>query len=103
MLRVAAIVLALGQMSTLLSLAPNSSVSMMNALLIIAPYKYQGTWVFDDPTVGLSREPFVAGTDTMIDNAVAQTPNAEQGFRAVFSASPFPGAHLALAGRRPAA
>jgi len=101
MLRVAAIVLALGQMSTLLSLAPNSSVSVMNALRVIAPYKYQGTWVFDDPAVGLSREPFIAGIDTMIDKAVAEIPNAEKGFRAIFSASPFPGANLKLDWQRP--
>jgi hypothetical protein len=24
-------------------------------------------WVFDDPRVGLTQEPFVAGADTMID------------------------------------
>jgi hypothetical protein len=65
----------------------------MNALMIIAPYKYQGTWVFDDPAVGLSREPFISGIDTMIDKAVANIPNAEQGFRAIFSVGPFPGAH----------
>ena len=68
----------------------------MNALLVIAPYKYQGTWVFDDPAVGLSREPFIAGIDTMIDKAVADIPNVEKGFRAIFSASPFPGANLKL-------
>ena len=73
----------------------------MNALLIIAPYKYQGAWVFDDPEVGLSREPFIAGIDTMIDKAVAGIPNAEKGFRAIFSSSPFPGANLKLEWRRP--
>ena len=72
----------------------------MNALLVIAPYKYQGTWVFDDPAVGLSREPFIAGIDTMIDKAVADIPNAEKGFRAIFSASPFPGANWELEWRR---
>ena len=72
----------------------------MNALLVIAPYKYQGTWVFDDPAVGLSREPFIAGIDTMIDKAVVDIPNAEKGFRAIFSASPFPGADLKLEWRR---
>ncbi|MDP9187303.1 MAG: hypothetical protein M3O72_08120 [Verrucomicrobiota bacterium] len=83
-------------MSILLSQAQNSSVGAMNVLLVIAPYKYQGTWVFDDPEVGLSREPFIAGIDTMIDKAVADIPNAEKGFRAIFSASPFPGADLKL-------
>jgi hypothetical protein len=72
----------------------------MNALMIIAPYKYQGTWVFDDPAVGLSREPFISGIDTMIDKAVANIPNAEQGFRAIFSVGPFPGAQFKLEWRR---
>jgi hypothetical protein len=88
------------KMSILLLQAQNLSVAAMNALLVIAPYKYQGTWVFDDPAVGLSREPFIAGIDTMIDKAVAEIPNAEKGFRAIFSASPFPGANLKLAWRR---
>ena len=72
----------------------------MNALLVIFPYKYQGTWVFDDPTVDLFREPFIAGIDTMIDKAAADVPNAEKGFRAIFSAAPFPGANLKLEWRR---
>jgi hypothetical protein len=38
----------------------------MNAINIIAPYKYLGMWVFDDPRVGLVQEPFVSGADTMI-------------------------------------
>jgi hypothetical protein len=76
------------------------TVRDVNALLVIAPYKYQGTWVFDDPAVGLSREPFIAGIDTMIDKAVADIPNAEKGFRAIFSASSFPGANWKLDWRR---
>jgi hypothetical protein len=63
----------------------------MNAINVIAPYKHHGMWVFDDPRVGLVREPFVAGADTMIDRVVADIPNAEQGFTLIFSASPFPG------------
>src|SRR5687767_4278680 len=61
----------------------------MNAIGIIAPYKYEGMWVFDDPAVGLSREPFVAGIDTMIDRLVASIPNAEKGFRLIFSPTLF--------------
>lgn len=100
MLRIAAITAVVRKMSILLSPAQNWSVGAMNALLVIAPYKYQGTWVFDDPAVGLFREPFIAGVDTMIDKAVADIPNAENGFRAIFSASPFPGADLKLEWRR---
>lgn len=76
------------------------TVRDVNALLVIFPYKYQGTWVFDDDRVGLFREPFIAGIDTMIDKATANIPNAEQGFRAIFSAAAFPGADLKLEWRR---
>ena len=76
------------------------TVREVNALLVIFPYKYQGTWVFDDTRVGLFREPFIAGIDTMIDKATANIPKAEKGFRAIFSAASFPGANLKLAWRR---
>ena len=72
----------------------------MNSLFVIAPYKYEGMWVFDDPAVGLSKEPFIAGIDMMIDKVVAGIPNADKGFRAVFSAAPFPGADFKLKWRR---
>ena len=72
----------------------------MNALFVIAPYRYEGTWVFDDPAVGLTKEPFIAGIDTMIDQATANVCNAGRGFRAIFSAAPFPGAQFKLEWRR---
>ena len=40
---------------------------MANAMLVIFPYRYEGTWVFDDERVGLEREPFVSGIPEMID------------------------------------
>jgi hypothetical protein len=72
----------------------------MNSLFVIAPYQHEGMWVFDDAAVGLSKEPFIAGIDTMIDRIVADIPNAARGFRAVFSATPFPGAQYKLEWRR---
>jgi hypothetical protein len=68
--------------------------------MVIAPYGFNGMWVFDDATVGLSREPFVAGIDKMIDRLVASIPNAREGFRLVFSARPFPGYAIKLEWRR---
>lgn len=56
--------------------------------------------MFDDPAVGLTKEPFIAGIDTMIDQATTNIPNASRGFRAVFSAAPFPGAQFKLEWRR---
>lgn len=67
-----------------------------NAIMVIAPYRYQGTWVFDDRTVGLVKEPFVAGVPEMIDVLVKDIPNADAGFRLLFSAQPFPGHQKAL-------
>jgi hypothetical protein len=61
-----------------------------NSILVIAPYRYEGTWVFDDERFGLVREPFVGGVPEMIDHLVADIPNAEKGFRLTFSAQPFP-------------
>ena len=64
---------------------------MNNALFVIVPYRYEGTWVFDDPSVGLVREPFVAGVPEMIEHVVSDIPDAREGFRLTFSAGPFPG------------
>ena len=72
----------------------------MNAINVIAPYRHLGMWVFDDPRVGLSQEPFVAGADTMIDRVVADIPDAERGFTMIFSAAPFPGHQFRLEWRR---
>jgi len=72
----------------------------MNAINLIIPYRYEGMWVFDDPRVGLDKEPFVSGTDTMIDVLVQNIPDAQTGFRLLFSASPFPGYQFNLNWRR---
>jgi hypothetical protein len=65
---------------------------MKNAIFVIKPYKWNGMWVFDDERVGLDKEPFVAGADTMIDTAVQLKgiQNAEAGFLMVFSAQAVP-------------
>ena len=64
---------------------------MNNALFVIAPYRFEGMWVFDDPNVGLVREPFVSGVPEMIEHVVRDIPDAESGFRLTFSTQPFPG------------
>jgi hypothetical protein len=48
----------------------------------------------------LSKEPFIAGIDTMIDKVVTDIPNKKRGFRAIFSAAPFPGHDAKLEWRR---
>ncbi|MFC2007644.1 DUF6717 family protein [Chloroflexota bacterium] len=64
---------------------------MANAIMIIVPYWYYGTWVFDDERVGLLREPFVSGIPEMINDLVKDIPDPQSGFRLLFSSSPFPG------------
>jgi len=73
----------------------------MNSITLIAPYRYEGMWVFDDLRVGLDKEPFVSGADTIIDILVAGIPNADKGFRLLFSAEPFPGYTSKIEWRRP--
>ena len=72
----------------------------MNSINLIVPYRHEGMWVFDDPRVGLDKEPFVSGADTMIDILVSEIQNAAGGFRLLFSASPFPGHTAKLQWRR---
>lgn len=69
---------------------------MANSIMIIVPYWDSGTWVFDDETVGLKREPFVFNIPEMITEMVKDIPNARKGFRLLFSGSPFPGYQVEL-------
>jgi hypothetical protein len=62
-----------------------------NSLIVIAPYWFEGTWVFDDDQLGLHREPFVAGVPEMINQLVKDIPDAKQGFRLTCSETAFPG------------
>ena len=71
-----------------------------NSIKVLMPYKHAGTWVFDDRAVGLRQEPFVAGIPEMIDEMVKDIPEADQGFRLLFSAHPFPGYSHKLSWRR---
>jgi hypothetical protein len=71
---------------------------MANQIMVIKPYRWEGMWVFDDERVGLVKEPFVGGADTIIDIAVAQKAivKPEKGFLMLFSGDPFPGADIEL-------
>ncbi|MBN1853685.1 MAG: hypothetical protein JW829_13215 [Pirellulales bacterium] len=69
---------------------------MTNFLRLIVPYKYESAWVFDDPDVGLIREPFVFGADRILDWLTSGIPNAEHGFLLYFAPGPFPGAQVKI-------
>ena len=69
-------------------------------MLVIHPYKYEGTWVFDDPKVGLVQEPFIAGADIILDRMAEGVPNATAGMTLLFSSMPFPGSQFQFDWRR---
>lgn len=56
--------------------------------------------MFDDERAGLVQEPFVGGADKLLDLWTKDLPNAEQGFRLIFSDQPFPGFQHQLTWRR---
>ncbi|QDT92786.1 DUF6717 family protein [Gimesia algae] len=85
------LILIAGGFAWQLKLPPFASgLPRQNAIMVIAPYRHQGTWVFDDSSAGLVQEPFVAGVPEMIDVIVKDIPDADKGFRLLFSANPFP-------------
>ena len=82
---------AMEQLADVLIRVNNIERMGVGSVNLIAPYKYSGMWVFDDPEVGLLREPFVGGADTIIDQLVVGIPCAESGFAMIFCDGPFPG------------
>jgi hypothetical protein len=91
---------AMATMAIVVLKRPPRPSARANALMVIMPYRHAGTWVFDDASVGLKQEPFVAGIPEMIDAMVVDIPDAEKGFRLLFSAQPFPGYTHKLEWRR---
>ena len=75
---------------------------MSNVLMVIEPYWYQDTWVFDDASKGLEKEPLeeeldlLGGLSQMIDVLVTHIPNARGGFILLFSSQPFAGYQVEL-------
>lgn len=73
------------------------SAAMANERLItLAPYVSEGLWVFDDDSVGLLQEPFVAGIDRILDDMTAHIEGAVNGFLLEILASPLDGAQAQL-------
>jgi hypothetical protein len=64
---------------------------MPTGILVLEPYSKDGTWLFDDLATGLRGEPFVGAVNAMLDRLAAGIPDAQRGFRLLFSAEPFEG------------
>jgi len=73
---------------------------MNNSLFAIFPYKENGQWMFDDNSRGLLKEPLVCGIDLMAEKISEKIQDAENGFRLIFSANPFPNFTVELEWRR---
>ncbi|MFH1732263.1 MAG: DUF6717 family protein [Planctomycetota bacterium] len=99
-MRIAIPLLIVGSAAIIYVQTRPSDLPPANSLMLIAPYRYEGTWVFDDARAGLRREPFVSGIPKMIDKLVEDIPNAKNGFRLYFSAAPFEGYTHKLVWRR---
>jgi len=69
---------------------------MENSIFVIKPYNYLGTWVFDDASVGLVKEPFVFGIPVIIEKFTSHLPDAKNGFTVLFSANEMPENDLIL-------
>ena len=63
-----------------------------NSIMTIHTYKYHGVWVFDDEKVGLDKEAFVGGADTLLD----MFDRGSGELTIVFSAVAFPGHQISL-------
>lgn len=63
---------------------------MKNSIFSIDVYKEGVMWAFDDARVGLKKEPFVAGADTLIDKLAGK----KKKITLIFSDKPFPSATL---------
>lgn len=65
----------------------------MNTIHTIAPFRWNGMWVFDDPVRNIYREPFVDTIPQMLDKII---PKAENQCVLLFSSEPFPGCEYTL-------
>lgn len=65
-----------------------------NLIHVIHPYWDNGSLVFDDPSVGLEGEPFVAGADVALGMLASGIKGCEKRFTLVFSHLAFPGHQL---------
>lgn len=66
-----------------------------NSIQVIHPYKWNYLWVFDDPSKGLTREPFINCATALIDAGICnlygkeKLPTFEKGFNLLFSNKEF--------------
>lgn len=70
----------------------------MNSINVITPYKENGIWRFSDSSKGLEGEPFVGGTNKLIDQLIHDSLYVKEGdeISIYFSDTEFLGAEFVL-------
>jgi hypothetical protein len=67
-----------------------------NSIFRVAVRNVDGLWVFDDANFGVKEQPFVFGSDLILDKMVAEVDGAQNRVNVLFSAIPFPGSEHCL-------
>ena len=68
----------------------------MNSIFRILVRLVDGLWVFDDLKFGVKEQPFVFGSDLILDKMVAGVDGVQERVNVLFSAIPFPGTEHCL-------
>lgn len=70
-----------------------NNIEPVNGVRVIACYRTRSSWCFDDPSVGLFHEPFVYGTENLIDYILGNNGKKNKIKEAIiqFSDKPFDG------------
>ena len=71
-------------------------MSAGNTIFRIVVYRQDGLWVFDDKQYDISGQPFVFGSDLILEKMVAEINDAEVRVNVLFSSIPFPGSEYCL-------
>ena len=71
-------------------------MALGNSIFRIVAHKRDGLWLFDNEKFGIQEQPFVFGSDLVLDKMTEEVDEAEQGVNILFSGIPFPGSEHCL-------
>ena len=68
----------------------------MNSIFRVLARYVDGIWVFDDSVFGIHEQPFVFGSDLILEKMVAGVDEEPDRVNILFSSIPFPGSEFCL-------
>ncbi len=71
-------------------------MSVGNSIFRILVQRKNGLWVFDDKQFDINGQPFVFGSDLILEKMVTEINDAEDRVNVLFSSIPFPGSEYCL-------